>query len=83
MEIRIDAAPNGYKLVLEKDDGACNVYPGEIHDLTEALKFAGILAAEVERETGNRPEPIISYRALRENKNRDVHARKAWDRLVR
>lgn len=79
MQILVDAALGGYALTFHLDDGTTNTYPETVDNLLEAMGCANILADEVEKETGIKPEARVTAEAIRANKHRDIAAYRAWN----
>lgn len=79
MKILIDSAPDGYAVVFVSDEGERKEYTGGIHSLYDALDKADTLASAVEAATGQHVEPLVSAAAIRENRNKDIAARKLWN----
>lgn len=81
MKIFIAPVPDrsGYSITTELDDGTMNIYPNTVSSLSEALAYVQFLANEVEKATGVLPESFVSAAAIRENRNRDIDARRLWN----
>ena len=80
MQILIDAAPGGgYTLTFVSSTGARKQFEDTLPGIKEMLDNAYQLTHTVVTITGIKTEPLISAAAIRENRNRDIAARKLWN----